>query len=393
MRITDFIGLRPRHSARLLTPLGAQTASNLMPNTKEFRPFAADSTVIADTGGASDPQTLWRFQVLSGGALNTDFTDAATWKIYSGDRSFAKIAANSDTSERTVMTYNDGSAAARVIDNAGGDRQLGVPTPTSAPTITVNTVDEFTVEERGADIEAAKETAILAVKDNIDLAWRGAARPGTGTTGYVDRETTYGFTEEDTRQQVRLYRLSGAGGAVSDAYSTVADENFSWIFDPALGGFAMTAAATPAWAGGAGQAHWAIPFPAYGVTYDVDSATLSTTLAAIGMPGKTDGTKLFTAGQVTSIVSAVDTVFSVTGPEVKPRLERLTSAVASLVELLDGGGRASVAAQTQAFYSKTDVDNAIDAAINTFAKNVFQQAANVARASLPADYTGAGGEP
>ncbi|MGE4244000.1 hypothetical protein [Ramlibacter sp.] len=390
MRIINFEGLRPRHSPRSLDPKGAQTAHNLMPNTVEFRPMAQDSTVIASTGGASDPQTLFRFQRVSGG-LNTNYSDATKWRIHAGSISYAKMPSVGDSTDRHAYTTNNGTAAPRVVDNTGDDRQLGVPTPGSAPTVSANVVDEFTVEERGADIEAAKEAAIKAVKDSLTLAWRGAPRPGTGTTGYIDRETAYGFAQTDTRQQVRMFRLSGAGGSISDAYAVPDDDTFSWIFDPLLGGFATTTSGSPSWAGS--NSHWAIPFPAYGVTYDVDSSALSTTLTAITMPGKSDGTKLFTGGQVTNIVNAVVAVFDVAGAEVKPRLERLASEVVSLKTLLDGGGRASVAAQTQAFYSKTDVDDAIDDAINTFAKNVFQQASNVARASLPDDYAGAGGGP
>lgn len=393
MRITNFVGLTPRHAARLLDPKGAQLAHNLRPNTAEFQPIPEDTTVIANTSGASNPQTLFRFQRLSGGTLNTDFADVTKWRISASDLSYAKLPSAADSSDRHAYSTNDGGTAPRVVDNTGDDRLLGVPTPSTAPTVTVTTVDEFTVEERGADIEGAKELALKAIKDNLTPVWRGGARPGTGTTGYVDRTTAYGFSQEDTRQQVRAYRLSGAGGSIADAYSSLDDDTFNWVFDPSLGAIPWIAAASPGWAGGAGSQHIVIPFPAYGITYDVNSSALSTTLTAIAMPGKTDGTKLLTAPQVTAVVAAVVAVYDTTGAEVKPRLERLASAVVSLKALLDGGSRASVAAQTQTFYSKTDVSGAITTAINSFAKNVFQAASGVARSSLPADYTGAGGDP
>jgi hypothetical protein len=60
--------------------------------------------------------------------------------------------------------------------------------------------------------------------------------------------------------------------------------------------------------------------------------------------------------------------------------------VTELRTLLDGGGRNSVVAQTTAFYDKTDVDAAIDDAIDSWANFVFNKADDIARSSLGADY-------
>lgn len=384
IKLTTFGGLRPKASARALPDDAAQTANNLLATTTEFRPLAADSTIVA-ASGVSNPQTIYRMQRLSGGALNLDFASAANWSISAIEKSFVKGQLNDDATERTYVTFNDASQPARAIDNTGQDRQLGVPAPTTAPTVAVNVVDEFTPEERSSGIDAGIAQSVQAIRDNVTPVWLGAAHPGTAVTGVLDRSADNGFAAPNTFHEARLYRLTAAGGTVNNSYCSVDASQFSWIFDPLLAGFPFTALASPSWAGGAGTAHLAIAYCAYGLTYALNSAGLTTELAAIPMPGKTDGTKLWTGAQVTQVVSILGTVLDPAGPEVGPTIALLASKVAELRVLLDGGGLASVVATTQAFYSKSDVATEISTAINNFANNVFQQADLVARSSLPAD--------
>lgn len=389
---SSFGGLVPKASARALPLEAAQTANNLAAGTMEFRPLAADTQVIANSG-ITNPRSMYRFQTNSDGTLNTDFSNVAKWQFSLIPRSYVRSQLNNDTTERTYVTIDDGSAAPRVIDNGGGDRQLGVPTPTTAATVTVNTVDEFTTDERSADIQAAIEQAVAAVKANVEKSWTGAEHPGAATTGYLDESTANNFAVDNDARMVRVYRLSGAGGTVTNDYTALDAGLFSWIFDPLIEGQAWVAdGSSPVWAGGAATQHWAIPFYAYGVTITLDTAQLETDLRAIAMPGTTDGSKLFTTDQVDEIVAALDALVDPTRPELKTRLDALKSEVAKAKVLLDGGAHGALVAATTAFYSKTDVDDFIDDAKANFAEALYNAAYGIVRSSLPADYYASPGD-
>lgn len=386
LRVTNFGGLKPRASARALPADAAQTAHNLQANTREFRPLATDTQVIANTT-LTNPLTIFRLQRNADGSLNTDFTDLTKWKVYAGRRSFVKAQVNNDTTDRHYYSYDDGTAAPRALDSSGNDRQLGVPAPTAAPIVTVNEVDEFTSEDRAGALQTALAVAVAAVKTSATPVWRGAADPGSGTTGYLNRTAANGFSPIDSAQQVRVYRLASAGGAISDSYTAVDDTTFNWVFDPTLAAITgASTASTPAWAGTAGTPHICIPFHAYGLTYDINSSTLTTALAAIEMPGLVDGTKLFTAPQVAEIVDEIEEYADPAGTTIKPKIDALGAKVVELKTLLDGGGRGSVVSQTTGFYSKADVVAARAAAIESWANFVFNKADDIARSSLGNDY-------
>lgn len=391
MRISNFGGMVPKALARALPDDAAQTSLNLHPGTREFRPLAADTTVIA-ASGVTNPLSIWRLQRNADGSLNTVFTSSSNWKITAREASYAKFPINDDKTDRHVYTYNDGAEPPRVLDATGDDRLLGVPAPVVAPTLTVNVVDEYTTDDRNADLEAARTQVLDIIRSFAVPVWRGADHPGTTTTGYLDRFTSYGFNPEDLSQQVRFYRLTGAGGTISDAYAVPDDSNFSWIFDPLLPTIAgVTNGATPTWGGTSGTYHIGLPFAAYGLTYTLDTTAIRAALAAINMPGTSDGSKLFTSGQIDNIVDNLDDYTDPDGDVVKPKIDALAGAVKALTELLDGGKRASIAGTNLAFYAKTDVAAEITTAKANWAARLFDIADSVARSSLPNDFNPTGG--
>lgn len=390
VKVTNFGGLYPRAQPRALPDDGAQTANNVLATTREFRPLDSDLTVVNSTG-INDPKTIFRLQRKDDGTLNTDFTSAATWKIYAGERSFAKGQVNDDLTDRTYYTFDDGSAPPRWMDATGEDRQLGVPAPTNAPTIAVNAVAQFSTTDRATALLAARQQVVDIIRGYATPTWRGATHPGTSTTGYADQVPSNGFSIEDDSKMVRGYRLSGQGGTITNTYATVTDGNqFTWVFDPALGAFQGPAAATPSWAGGAGTWHVNIAFPAYGQTFDMDVTSIGNDIAAIAMPGVTDGTKLFTTGQVTTIKALITDYADPAGDQLKPKLDALANSVQSLKVLLDSGQQGSLAAATQAFYSRTDVAAEITAAIANAAEAIFSTANGIATSSSPPENAGPG---
>mgnify|MGYP000994493439 CR=1 FL=1 len=388
LHITVMGGLVPRATARRLPDAGAQVAINLLASAPEFRPVKGDTTVVAATG-INNPKTIYRLQRKSDGSLNTDFSSAATWKFNAGEVSYVRGQLNGDLTERTYVSFNDGSAAPRVIDAAGGDRQLGVPKPTTAPTVTVNEVDEFTAEDRAGEIESL----LLSLKTNVAAVltptWVGATRPGTGTDGYADRASIAGLPAEES-QQLRLYRTDSTGGAntgkISNVYTGADASRFGHLFDGGLGGFWKTAASGwPGWAGTTFD-HWIVPFAAYGLTYEVDEPALSAQLAALKMPGDPD-TDLLTEGQVDEIIDAVADLSDQLATEAQPSIDALKAKVAQVKVLLDGGTAAANVQTLTAYYASSPITTLISNAVAAAAESIWSQAL---LAASYVDYTGAG---
>lgn len=371
-----FGGLVPKASTRSLPDNAAQVAVNLLQGTAEFRPMKTDVTVVASSG-VNNPQGIYRFQRKADGTLNTDFTSAAAWKIDLLPTSYSRTQINGDTTERTIKTFDDGSAAPRMVDAQGGDRQLGVPRPTVAPTVVVNVTDEFTNEERAGGIANILQYLKQSTASLITPVWRGAARPGTSTDGYVDRDTIPGVDSEEA-QQLRLFRFSSTGGAnngtLEDPYQGAVG-SFGWIQDAGIGGFFQTAAGSgwPAWAG-TSKDHWAIPFHAYGLTYDINESGLVTALEAIDMPGGESGDKLLTEDQAEEIKDLVVDMSTQQWADVQPKINALVAKVTETKVLLDGGTAAAQASSLSAFYAQSAITSIVDAAFDNFAEAVWNQA-------------------
>jgi hypothetical protein len=389
IRISRFGGLKPRSLDDALPPDAATAAVNLRASTMEFQPLGEDETIVATTG-YTDPVSIYRHQRKADGTLNTAFDSAANWRYSMSPVSLAKYPNNDDTTDRHVVTFNDGSTAPVWIDATGASRQLGVPAPTAAPGVTLNAVDEFSTEDRASELEVARQGILDAIRGTATPVMRGAAHPGTSTTGYLDQTTDY-FTNPSPYQMVRTYRLGAAGGAVTDPYVTGATaEDYAWIFDPILAGFYGTATGTPAWGGAAGTPHYALSFAAYGLTYDLDIAAITASVAALPMPGKTDGTKLFTTAQVTALTDKLEAYVDPDGDVAGPKIQALAAKVAQVKALLDGGPRTSIVAQRAAYYARADVAAAKTAAIAATAEAIWATAYNIAMSQLPPENAGPG---
>lgn len=141
LKIQSFGGQVPRVSPRALPAGAAQRYENLLATANELRPLLGDKTVAAGQAGA---RTLYRLGRTPDGALRTGDTDG--WLADADDKSYVKGQLNDDATERTAVTWNDGTQPPRVIDATGADRLLGVPAPPKL-TLTANVTDEFTRDE------------------------------------------------------------------------------------------------------------------------------------------------------------------------------------------------------------------------------------------------------
>lgn len=391
LKTTVFGGLIPKASGIRLPDNAAQIAQDLMPAAAEFRPVADDLTVIANTGHTG-AHTIFRLQRDSSGALNTSVGTLSTWRIDDGYVSYARGQVNQDLTERTVKSFDNGSAAPRMIDAQGGDRLLGVPRPAAAPTIAVNVVDEFTSDEKSQGIDEA----LLYIKNNVAVdmqpVWLGADHPGTSLPGYVDRDNTIDGDPSEA-QQLRVFQLASSGGAnsggITDTFTGLGATNYQWVLDPTLGGFYGTAGASPAWAT-EGRDLWLIPFHAYGMTYSFDTAAMTTTLATMADIPPADGVPLMTTEQVTEVMGMVTTLIGQYDTAAQPKINALKAQVQSLEAMLGGGGAAQVTASIQDFYSSTATQDKLDAAFAQFAEAVWNQALQVHNFVPFTDITGGG---
>lgn len=399
IRINDFGGERPSVSPRYLQEKSAQVASNLLASTPEFRPLLGAGTSVSLGAFASDPKTIYKYPQQSG-----------SWYSSMSVVNMVRGQINGDPNELTYMTYQDGSAPPNIYPSG---LVLGVPAPLSAPTVTVNTVAQFTESDRSAAIAAAGVSARDAVHNNMAVAVAcgsdftaatGFSRSmGVTVPGYFNRDMSPTAGETSTHI-VRAYRATSTGGAFNGGFETAyvtsnnTSDNFAWAADPALQGFWRTMPAgvsieSSAWGatiGGVGGCvtgddHYCLAFPAYAMTYTLNTSTAKTALKAILLPGSTTEF-LYTDAEAQSIVDSVNTYLSVDNAAIRPKFKEMADKVAELKVILDGGVISFTANTMSAYYGTAGVSAEIDAAFDAFANAVADAAITVANSRTAGGY-------
>ncbi|MFA5567468.1 MAG: hypothetical protein WC972_02370 [Trueperaceae bacterium] len=380
IRIDEPGGMLPSLEPRDLPGAAAQTSHNLQQASSKFRPLPAALTVAASP--VTNPQTIYRLARKSDGTFNDN--PAVGWISRSEDINFVKGQINDDAKERTYYTFNDGSAPPRVLDVSGADRQLGVPAPASAPTVTVAEVDEFTPDDKTAAVEAVSGQLASIVREHLSAAWLGAPDPGSSTQGYVNLQDAGGSptTQPFMARVFKLTSRNGANnGAMENTYSGAGADAFTWVYDLAAQPFYATSnASSPAWQGyvaGNAPDHVCLAFPAYALTYSINAVALAAALKAVPLPGAefTDDptAKLFTAEEVDGpdgTVTRFQNYLSTANPEVAKRLSAVETKFSELQTILAGGTADSLAAEVAAFYNKADVAAEIDEAMTALARYI-----------------------
>jgi hypothetical protein len=277
-------------------------------------------------------------------------------------------------------------------------RQLGVPKPTAAPTLSVNRVAQFSTDDRAAAVKAATDYFTTLATDTSILAhnWFGKHstdptdyRPGTSMDGYVDIDDSNVTIDEAV--QVRVWRLSSTSGAndggISDTYDSLDPSAYQWALDPSLGGFYKTSSSSPAWPTWASTSkdHWCVPFVAYAQAYTPDGAALRTALAAMEMPGADTPTGLFTSDQLDDMSMPPWRRAAAKWTAGAQYLNALKAEVDAMHVMLGGGGAAQRSASIAAFYAQTDVSGEISNAKSNLAEALFGIAA---REAFYTDFTG-----
>lgn len=328
IKLHEMGGVYPGSLARNLPENGAQVAHNLLARTGEFRPLLTDAAEA--TVAVSNPASIYKYR--------------GTWLASAVAMSFAPSQVNGDTRDRLYYTFNNGSAAPRVIDSTStgltnlltAGRPLGVPAPAAAPTTTHNVVDELTVDE-------------LPEMDAVALAQLKAAFDGAFTTSYLGNAIA---ASAPTPSQIGWVAHGTAGMPSTAAHQwnllvpmngTVPAVGFEYVQHPRFSGKQVTYSAS---------SYWAIPIELHAPVRQISGATLRTALLAIKNPY--DATKFLLdpartglTPEIDSIVTSSDAFWLATNQPYLALVNESLAATAAIKSVLDG----AVVRTTAAFYS------------------------------------------
>lgn len=287
IKINNFGGEMPSISPRALPDSAAQVNSNLLLGVSEFRPVAEDKAESSATSGA---KTLYRI----------DPQD--TWRALSDERSYVRGQINGDETGRTYLTLDSAGGAPRaIVRSSGADRQLGVPSPTVKPAVTVVVGDELSKEELP---DAASKSADL-IAEVIEKHIK-SFQTGNGITFTAPTANTYGWIphESDATNSyiVAPYRFDSNGP------EWVIKPGFEFLMAPSLGGSHKTLN---------GADYWRVEVNTTATAYTVDAAALKTALMAIGDPYIPDA-KLLDGASADFIAGETAQYFSLANPELEP---------------------------------------------------------------------------
>jgi hypothetical protein len=315
--LRGFGGMAPSSVDVASDPSVAQAAQNLDLRYGDFRPLPQAANVATVTAG----QTLYRFET-AGGFITRP-----------GVVNFVRGPIPTDSTERTYYT---GDGAPKVTDIGGVVRQLGVPSPTTAPTVTINVTDEYSTDDAAADQSKKLAEVLAAVRTGVN--W--------GYIGLTDADLAAKFVPGPA-PWVYAFKIAGVlsdGSFVptNAAHRTLLDDRVHFHLGD-IGG-------TPY---GFADVH------VRGA--QIALSDMSTALAAITDPS--DATKpLLTTAQITTFQAGLaDTLKPAQGAR-DSAIDRLRLLKDQMVDLADNGSAASAAnvGAVGAYYAKTEVVAAIN---------------------------------
>jgi hypothetical protein len=368
IRLDAFGGESPRTPARNLPAGMAQLSNNLLATATEFRPLLGELPV--STLAISNPKTIRRFTKTTAG--NPDISDfTASWGASPDYLSLAKGQINDDLTERTYYT-NDSAAAgtggARVFDNTGFDKALGVPPP-GVPTVVATIANEYTYEEdtnARVRIPGEMEVAVFESATEIRIGDALSPAPTASTAGWLTHEAAIASGVTVTQAAGDFAYLTPMSG------DAIIQTELAYLTDVAFGGKKVTYL---------GGTHWAVGLGVQGIGYTVNGTTLTTKFKAIQTPDPQTvrpvgadfdtTTQQFSNAEVATAVQMFVAEYSVDAPAIAPTIRNLNTAREGVIQaMLNYQNQTTLAAMVTAFYSKTDVAAEITAAIGNFAKSI-----------------------
>ena len=314
--LRQFGGMMPSANKKAIPEAAATYVRNINPRFGDFRPLPVASNVATVTAGA----TLYKFE------------GSATFLTNSNQVNYVRGPIPTDTTERTYYT---GDGAPKVTDLTGTVRALGVPAPSAAPSVTVNTVDEYSREDADKALPEALNYFVNSVLANQEWTY----------VGLEDAEITQFTTSSAPWNFEFLIAGSEVGGVFVPTNTTLRnlmDARLSFHLDTVSGAL-----------------YGMVPLTLRGAQLSF-GAGLETAISSITNPET--GAALLTAGQVADLMESLTDMLKDADENrdaVIPRIRKLKEdfiALASSTEALTEADTAAVAA----FYARTEVDTAID---------------------------------
>jgi hypothetical protein len=311
-KLSAFQGEAPSVSDRALGGSFARVNENLFLPSGEFWPLAQDVRHSACVPGAL---TLHRFGRNASGQVVQ--SPEAAIRSFAQHLSLVKGQINDEASERTYVTYNDGSAPPRVQDARGNDRLLGVVRP-ARPTVQAQLVDEFTPGEAQNWIYGDFAQAVLE-------RLRASEVPHTSATQVGVRWDSAGASYSGTRSNAGLTLATQVpGGNPACLYAVVSDARVQAV------DMDVTRLSALQVAGG-----WAVPLQAMPLSYPLWQANLVQALQLLEFPefaGERAGQAVLSGEQATQLVTMASTQLAA-GVAVDKYRNELTALVSEFAAL------------------------------------------------------------
>lgn len=406
IKFTALGGLEPSVPPRALPDNGAQVAENINPGSPTFRALPGDKGI--STVAVTNPLSMYRFDRNADGSLNTD--EAVGWKAASKHVTLARTQINEDVSGKIYYVPSDGSTPMRWHNAAGVDRQAGVPAPVSPPVIdSVTDSYVFTTDARTFELTAVLDKAVQSVLALVVETWVGTdAAAASILTRWLGSDETLKpgwlrnsdfIASTDPRHEdalgkiIRVFAVNPQTNAVITTFSDMPPEEAGWVFDSTLGGSYETVPAgfsLPSWAAGYTK-FWCIPMRAYARAYDIPPVETKAALMALKMPGTQGSQALLTSAQADAMVTRISEHGDKDAARVAAKIAALQAKAASAVNLFQVGGKASLEAQTTAFYQRADVQATFGNAKTDFAEAIWGYLRMLGLATAPPYYQDSGG--
>jgi hypothetical protein len=331
--LRNYGGMAPAAAETANNPALANLVRNLDLRNSDFRPF---------------PQAAATGQIVTPGATLYRFYASGLWITRPATVNFVRGPIPNDGTERTYYT---GDGAPKVTDSSGQVRQLGVPAPTVAPVVAVNTTTQYSTDDAAADQSKKLAEVTAAVRANV--VWE--------YVGLTDADLAARFIPQSA-EAPWAYMLTVPGALDAGVFSptnpthrALMDERLYFSLRPLDGGGVHGVAAVDV-----RGAHMVV------------KPGLSAALAAITKPGD-PAAKLFDTDQVETIRTTLLAALDPANVAREQAIPRLRSAKEQYVSAADAGsatGGANVGA-VRAFYQRGDVTAQINAGVDQAVSGIY----------------------
>lgn len=323
--INNFGGIMPAVEPRALPPDGAREAVSLNMRHGDFRPSLAPGAPAATV--VANARSVFR-------------TPSGEWLSSATDTDYVLGQLQGDVAERVYLV---GRSAFAESYQGGQYRRLGVPAPTAAPTVTVVTADEFTVEEASAGKAAAVTAYEAAINSALTASYAGyenvvLALPRGAF--WLPHGTVVGMPTNSAQMGCYCVPLvvNGTGYAPVDP----AD---AFLLRPVYGGTQIVYL---------GTTYWAAPFYARANTLTFDKAVFKTAVKLIKRPDN-PAEQLIADPTIDDIALRYEKLFIASEEPQKAMIALVNQHVAEIGRVFLANSQESLAAATRAFYAKSEI--------------------------------------